>query len=85
MRLLVNDDELHAYLDAVPSGPRPGRLEVDWLAHARLYLLAPQAEAVPAPLAAVWGVLIVESTELEMDEWRLVDTDGTTMREGRLR
>lgn len=79
----VDLEQLRAHLDAVRSGPWPARLEVGWLAHARLRLLAPGVGPVPNPLAPVCGVPIVESEDLEAAVWRLVDTDGQVLEEGR--
>ncbi|MCG5464208.1 hypothetical protein MED01_002373 [Micromonospora sp. MED01] len=63
-----------------------GRLEVGELVRQHLTAIAEPAPRPPAwlPQPAMLGVPVVHNDNLQPDEWRLLDTDGEVMGEGRL-
>lgn len=86
MRDIPTMEELHALAARLtPKEPVPALLEVGPVALERIKAAVPPREARPQDwMSELTGVPIVESSELEPDGWRLIDSDGQEMTAGRV-
>lgn len=79
-------DDIKAFMDRLPRGPVPARMETG-LGVLEVLRAAAPAEERPAwipPLSAVVGLPIVPCDDMQPGEWRLIDTDGNVIGEGTL-
>lgn len=81
-------DKIREYARQFPVHERtPGRLEAGVLVRQRLTELAAGAPRFPglAPLPTLYGLPITAPDDIAPDAWRVIATDGTVLREGRIR
>jgi hypothetical protein len=75
--------QVREHMNVIPDRPVASRLEMGWIARMRLSWRARPLDSV-SQVDALFGVPVVEVTDLRPDEWRLLDSDGKVIKEGTL-